>query len=99
MPYELGPISPFKILRLLPCAQTHDAASANGSSSEDIGSGACIDPGKRRMITYMVPYTPATFSVAHSSLRKGSSLSSTAESALRKTSLNALHRRLGAKMV
>ena len=51
------------------------------------------------MITYMVPYAPATVSVAYSSSRKGSSLSSTAENALRKTSLNALHRRLGAKMV
>jgi aminomethyltransferase len=53
------------------------------------------------MITYMVPCTSGSESVArHQVFRKGKALSSTAEGqALRKTSLNALHRRLGAKMV
>src|SRR5215831_3172085 len=53
------------------------------------------------MITYMVPCTSGSDSVArHQVFRKGKALSSTPESRpLRKTSLNAMHRRLGAKMV
>ena len=54
------------------------------------------------MVTYMVPCTLAADSVfLHTpGFERESSVSSTAESqTLRKTSLNALHRRLGAKMV
>jgi aminomethyltransferase len=53
------------------------------------------------MITYMVPRASTADSVSRYPVSKGkSSVSSTAEGqTLRKTSLNALHRRLGAKMV
>ncbi len=60
-----------------------------------------IDPHKTRMLTYMVPHIPVTTLWADAQIEKErQALSSTAEGqTLRKTALNGLHRRLGAKMV